>query len=80
VRESRTPGSVRGVLSNGHSYRVNRSEREVERSLSGTRSQRPSERNPCAALISKPFEAITAAAVELRESPAADPHVPFVSK
>jgi 3-oxoacyl-ACP reductase-like protein len=24
VRESRTPGSVRGVLSNGHPYRVNR--------------------------------------------------------
>jgi len=23
VRESRTPGSVRGVLSNGHPYRVN---------------------------------------------------------
>lgn len=36
MRESRTPGSVRGVLSNGHPYRVNRPDPGVrERQLLG---------------------------------------------
>src|SRR5512144_2901685 len=37
VRESRTPGSVRGVFSNGHPYRDNRPEADMRHHVTGLR-------------------------------------------
>ena len=64
VRESRTPGSVRGVLSNGHPYRVNRPRAAfAHRAARGLMS-------PCAGLVPRPLRTQARVAGSRRHHPA----------